>query len=233
MGSALMVALAVLASGIQWGWQSLPDGGREYIVQVEPQLTDLESFRKGGFFSDVPPTLRDIRQIRVVVGNEPLPNQGQIPAAPAPLPPGVAAAPLNPAPSNPAPSNAAPSRAVTENPSKTAGEKHGLQPAPISLTDGRQPVENVKAAAPVATEKSKAAAETQSPQIRAEKPAGESPVATAAIGPRPWLPLVLVAGGLIVSMAGNAFLGWVHWGTRNQYRSLVSQLRTQRNPAAT
>jgi len=96
MTSALMFALAVLASGIQWGWQSLPDGGHEYIVQVEPQLTDLESFRKEGFFSDVPPTLRDIRQIHVVVGNEPLPNQGQIPAAPATLPAGISAARRHP-----------------------------------------------------------------------------------------------------------------------------------------
>jgi hypothetical protein len=64
------------ATAVQFGWQPVPGGGREYIVQVEPQLVD--TFRKEGCSSDVPPQLRDIRKIRVVVGDGPLPHQGEM-----------------------------------------------------------------------------------------------------------------------------------------------------------
>ena len=74
MTGALYIFLATAAAGVQFGWQPLDSGGREYIVQVEPQL--VNTFRKEGFTSDVPPDLRDIRRIRIVVGNSPLPNQG-------------------------------------------------------------------------------------------------------------------------------------------------------------
>ena len=79
MIGAACIALGILASAIQWGWQDLAGGGREYIVQIEPQLADIDAFRKEGFSSDIPPQLRDIRRIRIVVGSDPLPNQGEIP----------------------------------------------------------------------------------------------------------------------------------------------------------
>ncbi len=79
MIGATCVALGILASAIQWGWQDIAQGGREYIVQIEPQLADLDAFRKEGFSSDIPPGLRNIRRIRIVVGSEPLPNQGEMP----------------------------------------------------------------------------------------------------------------------------------------------------------
>ena len=79
MSGALYMILAMSAAGVQFGWQPIDGGGREYIVQVEPQLVD--TFRKDGFTSDVPPDLRDIRRIRIVVGNGPLPNQGAMSAA--------------------------------------------------------------------------------------------------------------------------------------------------------
>ncbi len=203
MASALWIGLAVLASGIQWGWQSLPNGGHEYIVQVEPQLTDLQTFRKEGFFSDVPPTLRDIRQIRVVVGDEPLPNQGNIPAAPATLPAGVSAAPLIPNLAGIAANNSA----------KTADEPRSSRAAPISLTDSHQPAEGPSRPAPAASgAPTVAAAQTVVPQVGAKKPAEALAGTTTVSVARPWIPLVLVAGGLIISLAANAFLGWVHWG---------------------
>ena len=82
MSGALYMFLAISAAGVQFGWQPIDGGGREYIVQVEPQLVD--TFRKEGFTSDVPPDLRDIRRIRIVVGNAPLPNQGAMSAAQGP-----------------------------------------------------------------------------------------------------------------------------------------------------
>jgi hypothetical protein len=79
---ALAVALTlmfapIIAQAVQFGWQQLPDGGIEYVVQVEPEL--LDSFRKDGFSSDVPASLqRDLRRIRIVVGNGKLPNEGDV-----------------------------------------------------------------------------------------------------------------------------------------------------------
>ena len=64
------------AIAIDFGWQELPGGGIEYLVQVEPTLVD--SFKQGGFQSDIPPGLRDIRRIHIVVGEEKLPNQGNL-----------------------------------------------------------------------------------------------------------------------------------------------------------
>ncbi|HEY2827020.1 MAG TPA: hypothetical protein VGJ04_05410 [Pirellulales bacterium] len=79
---SLLIALLVLlapsvARAIQFGWQSLPEGGIEYVVQVEPEL--LDSFRQQGFSSDIPTSLqRNLRRIRLTVGSAKLPNQGDV-----------------------------------------------------------------------------------------------------------------------------------------------------------
>jgi hypothetical protein len=64
------------ASAIDFGWQPLSEGGIEYMVQVEPDLLDV--FRRDGFTSDLPAGLRDVRRIRIVVGEGRLPNKGDI-----------------------------------------------------------------------------------------------------------------------------------------------------------
>lgn len=74
--TAILVT-ARLAQAVQFGWQPLPDGGIEYQIQVEPEL--LDSFRKDGFTSDLPENLqRNLRRIRITVGNAKLPNEGDV-----------------------------------------------------------------------------------------------------------------------------------------------------------
>lgn len=226
IGAAFM-ALGILASTIQWGWQKLDDGGEEYVVQVEPQLTDLDTFRKQGFVSYVPPGLRDIRRIRIVMGTDPLPNEGDMypvgltptpppqPAVPGTLPAGVSAEPLK-----------------TSRPHEPPSSK-------VTLADGHQSADaagNVAAGnvTEPSSESKTSAAERAKQRSPSDGPETEVPAATPlaislAAPPRPWLTLLAVAGGLIVSLSGNIFLGWIHWGTRNQYRALVSQLRAQRS----
>jgi len=235
IGAAFM-ALGILASTIQWGWQKLDDGGEEYVVQVEPQLTDLDTFRKQGFISYVPPGLRDIRRIRIVVGSDPLPNEGDMnpagltPTAPPPTVPPLASKPPPAAPGTlPAGVSAEPLK--TSRPPDPPSTK-------VALTDGHQPAdaagnvasENVAEpsgeAKTSAAERAKQHSPSDSPE--SEEPAAAPLAASSATPPRPWLTLLAVAGGLIVSLSGNIFLGWIHWGTRNQYRALVSQLRAQR-----
>lgn len=74
MGSQL-AAIGILAMGLQVGWQPSPDGGVEYIVQVEPEL--LEDLAPGDLVaqSDFPPELVSrVTSYRVTVGTEPPPR---------------------------------------------------------------------------------------------------------------------------------------------------------------
>ena len=74
--SIIVLCAANSAWGIHFGWQALPEGGIEYIVQVEPDLMD--AFRTSGFSSEIPPGLRDVRRIRLVMGEQRLPNQDDV-----------------------------------------------------------------------------------------------------------------------------------------------------------
>jgi len=88
---ALFCLLPLAAHAVQFGWQALPDGGIEYLVQVEPEL--LDAFRQDGFSSDVPANLqRDLRRIRITVGNKKLPNEGDV-NGPKPISQGPSAGP--------------------------------------------------------------------------------------------------------------------------------------------
>ncbi len=77
---AIMLSMALATLGIDVGWQKLPEGGRQYIIQIEPQT--LEALRSGqAIQSDLPSNLNDIRSYRIVVGTKKLPRD--------PLPPAV------------------------------------------------------------------------------------------------------------------------------------------------
>jgi hypothetical protein len=73
----LCIAAAALGSGV--GWQRLPDGGMEYIIQLDPQ--SLESLKEGAAIqSDIPANVGDIRSYRIQVGTKQLPRD-MLPAA--------------------------------------------------------------------------------------------------------------------------------------------------------
>ena len=78
---ALMLCIATAAVGIDVGWQRMPEGGMEYIIQFEPQ--DLEALRDGQTIqSDIPPAAGDVRSYRMVVDSKPLPRDKAATAAP-------------------------------------------------------------------------------------------------------------------------------------------------------
>jgi hypothetical protein len=228
IGAAFM-ALGVLASAIDWGWQPMADGGREYIVQVEPQLTDIDAFRKEGFSSDIPPQLRDIRRIRIVVGSDPLPNQGEIPPAALQGPgvggqgPGDTVTAPVPPPPGALPDGVAAEPLKTARPSESPSGK-------VALADGHQPADTAANGSDPTNNAAIPATSSAQPRSPSDGPVGDdAPPASTTTPPRPWTTLLAVAGVLIVSLSANVFLGWVHWGARNQYRALVSQLRAQRS----
>ena len=78
-----MIGVAAMALGIDYSWQPLPEGGVEYIIQLDPQT--LESLRAGeAIQSDIPPTAGEVRSYRIVVGAKRLPREE--PPAPFPVP---------------------------------------------------------------------------------------------------------------------------------------------------
>ena len=65
--ASLVLVAATL--GVDYGWTSDGQGGRIYIIQIEPQL--LEAMREGTVIaSEIPPSLEGVRAFRILVGDE-------------------------------------------------------------------------------------------------------------------------------------------------------------------
>lgn len=70
---AVVPLLALTALGIDVGWEPAPAGGWDYIIQVEPEALDALS-RGVEIASDLPPEIRDVRSLRLRIGNRPVPR---------------------------------------------------------------------------------------------------------------------------------------------------------------
>lgn len=76
--NALVFMLIPATIGVDFGWERQPDNSIEYILQIEPEA--LDSMKTGTeLVSSLPPQLRNIRDYRIRVGRDPLPNQNKIP----------------------------------------------------------------------------------------------------------------------------------------------------------
>ncbi len=226
---------AAAAFAVQFGWTPLPDGGNEYVIQVEPQL--MSTFEKEGFTSDVPPELRDIRRIRVHVGTDPIPNHGVTALKP----------PLD-VPPDQRPS----ARSVYDSKFTLAGgvgdaTPTGSRPAKVNIFQTEEDELNSdskpKSAASRSTvtnaseqthghfnssdagsdEFDNGPSSAKSPMRVPPTPAGEK---LAAKEPeQPLTPMIAAVVALFASIGGNIYLGWLHVGTRRQYQDVVRQLR--------
>ncbi|MGM0488622.1 MAG: hypothetical protein ACQESR_17935 [Planctomycetota bacterium] len=88
--NGIVVLVSLAAIGIDYGWQPLPDGQLEYIVQIEPGL--LEELKSGEeIVSEILPEARNVRRFRIRVGTGEVPRVGHG---------GGDTAPRNPAPEN-------------------------------------------------------------------------------------------------------------------------------------
>jgi hypothetical protein len=191
-----LVCLAVGLIGAEAGWQPLPDGGTEYIVQIEPAM--LGTLQMGrDLQSPIPPELKDVRAVRVHIGLVPPPRKDlPAPAAPPRLterPPATnfwspqsKGAPLFPA----GPGGDRSDAASLEPPRKLAP----------GLEDKPGPAKQAVFLEPKGDERAM-------PAKAAEKPASE-----------PWLPLAVLLAG---SLGGNVYLGWIAWEARRRYRAIL------------
>jgi hypothetical protein len=227
---AALLSLATVAVGIGAGWQRLPDGGMEYIIQIEPQMLPM---LEGGeeFFSDIPPDVRDIRSYRIKVGTGPLPKDtppeppaeparesptaNEVrwpPAGPGQLPPGQTAAEARPGPFE----SASPQVPSAQGPA--SGTPAPEAPRKLNPPDDSHELAGFdgQAAAFVSREQVKPKADA----------ASEGPEDAGATGP-PKPPSVLVfalAGGMFGSMGGLLYVGWIAWDYRRQYQGLLARV---------
>lgn len=76
--NALLISIAVATLGVNYGWNPLPDGGSEYVIQLDQQT--LDALRDGQtIFSDVKSGAGEVRSFKIVVGNDLL---SQVPVPP-------------------------------------------------------------------------------------------------------------------------------------------------------
>jgi hypothetical protein len=99
MNTSIAICIAAATLGFNFGWQRLPEGGMEYIIQLDPQ--SLEALRAGQpIESDVPPAAGEVRAYRIIVGTEKLPHDR--PAEKPKPPPAEPAKPAKTSPPEPA-----------------------------------------------------------------------------------------------------------------------------------
>lgn len=214
--NSVCLAVAVAACGVDTGWQPLPEGGYEYIIQIEPAL--IETLVQGeSLTSEIPPSVRSVRRYRIVVGTS------QLPRIDPPEPPEDKVA-----------DSEIPAFDPDATPSDDADDPVPGLPPP--LQEQQQQDDGQAAAAPPPMPEVPGAEQLaghETPTGR-DTPGSPEPAAdretTSAneVGEsgRPWGWLLLTLLGLFASLSGNAYLGWITWDTRRRYRALLHDSRS-------
>ena len=70
----LLLCIAAASVGIHAGWQRMPEGGMQYIIQLDPET--LQSLREGAEIeSDIPPSAGEVRSYKILMGTRQLPRE--------------------------------------------------------------------------------------------------------------------------------------------------------------
>lgn len=222
---AMVLFVAAVGLGIDTGWQPLPEGGLEYIIQIEPPM--LESLKAGEeVASDIPPDLRGIRSYRIKVGTgelprkaapEPAADRGQSPLEPPPTQstPGQGPVPFLPpraSVSDASASSQPPKFADNQFSSVSENVPQTLKPDPYSKPLSEQQagfIDQIDQHGTVPTPHAK--------QAGVESPSDRKPG-------KPWLPFTLALAGLFGSVGGMLYFGCIAWDYRRRYRTLLQRL---------
>jgi hypothetical protein len=227
MGGPIACIAAVLLS-VEAGWQPLPEGGVEYLIQIEPQL--LETLKSGQpIQSDVPSYVKDVRALRVTVGTAELPRQ--LPAAQGESP-NAAAVEAAPRPVDPfLPRAAVPSNwpdlsgnlpPLGQPDAQSPAAPKMIKPPPDSKPMDAQAAGYLEESTAAAGHRAPAEGWSADPPARSpseQQPGREEPRQEAT--EKPWAPLIIALFTLFGSFGANVYLGWITWSTRSRYRSLV------------
>lgn len=212
-GTVALLAMAAL--GFKVGWQPLPDGGVEYIIQIEPHM--LETLKGGQeIASDIPPSVRGVRSYRITVGTgdpprelPPQPPQETTPEVPAGPVVDPFALPAGSPRGSPTPGES--DRMVSsESPSDFSPQ--GV-PRTLPANSGGKPLKEQPA-------------NYLEQSVTGQNADGLPPAAadTAPNDDPPWMPLTLAVAGMFGSMGGMLYLGWIAWDYRRRYRGLLERL---------
>ena len=68
-----IVCIAALLLGVDAGWQPLPDGSVQYLIQIEPHLLDALASGEA-IQSEIPPEVQNVRGYKITVGTDKLPR---------------------------------------------------------------------------------------------------------------------------------------------------------------
>ena len=233
--------LAAVLGGIDAGWEPLPEGGVQYLIQIDPGL--LESRGLGeSLESCIPPQVQDVRVVRISVGTGPLPRE---------LPPEPAAEPEDNSPvAEPEakswslrdpqrePADLPPDGPVTDPftvkpPSYTPPPPQTFHPDPdgqpiAAQTGHEEPLGGTTAEPkppPSTARPSTASQSTSAAKLRPEKDSdkAEKTPGNSESG-KPWWPLTLVFFGLFASLGVNGFLLWIVADFRSRYRALLRRM---------
>jgi hypothetical protein len=188
-----MLCVAAVALGVDAGWQPLPDGGMEYVIQLDSQTVDL--LRSGvDIPSDIPASVKDVRRLRITFGNASLARKIPAEAVSGPAFPKLAGGPL-----------------PRLSPKQRASNPFLDTLFPLYHPVSVRPPE-VRTEARPRTEAARLLEEIR-PKPAGERPPSEQP-------PVSW---TLTMGALIGAVAAAIFLAWIAWEYRIRYRRLLTQ----------
>ena len=201
MGGA-MLCVTVVVLGISSGWQPLPDGGMEYIVQLEPQA--VERLQAGDEVrSDIPASLRDLRSFRIVFGDAVLPRRAPAEAIAGPAFPDLPGRP----------------RASHVFLDTLFPRYHPVKfKAPVA--EAEPPTVDKVAALPAPPAAALLAVPQPGPDAETTLPAAETSKSDEPPGGPPvsWTVTVM---GFMVAFGGMIYFGWIAWDYRVRYRTLL------------
>ena len=228
-----IVLLTAVLGGINAGWEPLPEGGVQYLIQIDPGL--LESRGPGeSLESYIPPGVQDVRAVRITVGTGPLPRE--LPAEPAAEPEDESWSPTQPKPrlDPPAPASDPPLSGPATDPlaanpiSSTPPPPNTFVPSPNGRPIGTRPAgyeEPLEAAttAPELPLREPESTAAEKPSLEEEPRNASRPADETAPG-KPWWPLTFAFFGLFASLGVNGFLLWIVADFRVRYRSLLRRM---------
>lgn len=238
LGLAFLL-VAAQARAVTYGWQELPDGGVEYLVQVEPFA--LDAFRETGFWSEIPAGTKEIRRITLKIGDAKLPHEGTAP------PPAPIQSPKPPE-EEPATTNSVPGTTPTANGNidTEPARFEGHTPKPLAGGPTKDLWDRASNATTSAAERATedftgehsknlrdVPNKTFKPGIDVDLPIPAESRKEIITTPesRPWLPLMLTLVGLFASLGANAYLAMLYKSLRSNYRSIVATLPGERATA--
>jgi hypothetical protein len=227
-----VLCVAAIALGIDVGWQPLPEGGLEYIIQIEPNM--LQRLKDGvEITSDVDPSLRGIRSYRIVVGNKELPRRALPEPAGESLTLPEDSPPLNKehASTDPWRLPADPNRDRLDWPRR---DRFGSPPAAKPVSSSQSPSDAGQVSRPprlldpantTRPIEGSSTAFLQPPTAAEPKPSTPAVAnvqpATEKIPPLTW---TVTIGALIAAVGGMLYLGWIAWDYRARYRALLERM---------